>query len=170
MTKKRKRLMHILGLIALGVTALWIVGILWQIDDWSRDWTQNHASISPNARDPRLISPVYSESPDAISIRLTAWAQAQAHWSVVSHKNEAGVITLHLLRTTPFLRFTDDIHVKLEPIDGGTRLTAESQSRLGKGDLGQNPRNLKALLDGLREKVTARDSVTHNAEHQRRLE
>ncbi len=153
--------MHILGLIALAVTALWIAGILWRVDDWKRDWSENHASISSTATDAELLSPVFSESPLQVSERLTRWVKTQPRWAIAStehdddnaHDNDNDIVTLHLTRTTLLFRFTDDIHVRLEPVAGGTRLTAESQSRLGKGDLGQNPRNLKELLAGLGEKV-----------------
>ncbi|MFK8111816.1 MAG: DUF1499 domain-containing protein [Rubripirellula sp.] len=33
---------------------------------------------------------------------------------------------------------------------GATRVEAQSQSRVGKGDLGQNPRNLKEIMSELR--------------------
>ncbi|SMP50894.1 Protein of unknown function [Neorhodopirellula lusitana] len=67
---------------------------------------------------------------------------------------------LHLTRTTPLFRFVDDIWVDVLPLDdsdsrsdsdSGTQVlvNARSQSRVGKGDLGQNPRNLKALRDGM---------------------
>jgi uncharacterized protein (DUF1499 family) len=36
-----------------------------------------------------------------------------------------------------------------EPESRGSLLRAKSQSRIGKGDLGQNARNLRALVRGL---------------------
>jgi uncharacterized protein (DUF1499 family) len=53
---------------------------------------------------------------------------------------------MKLTRTTPVMRFTDDIDVVLRAEGNSTRVQAESQSRVGKGDLGQNPRNLKELV------------------------
>ncbi len=145
--------MHILGLIALAVTVLWIGGILWRIDDWSRDWSQNHASISPTATDSELQSPVYSDAPATVADRVNEWVRTQSRWTVESTSESGGTIVMHLIRRTPLFRFTDDIRVRLEAHDAGTQLSAESQSRVGKGDLGQNPRNLKELIAGLREKV-----------------
>ena len=65
-------------------------------------------------------------------------------WSVKSADPEAG--TIHLIRRTKVFRFADDIRLRLEPIEGGTRLHGRSQSRLGMTDLGQNRRNLRELI------------------------
>ena len=56
---------------------------------------------------------------------------------------------MNLIRVTPIMRFTDDITVILRNEKEGTRVKATSQSRVGKGDLGQNPRNLKELVNFL---------------------
>jgi uncharacterized protein (DUF1499 family) len=49
------------------------------------------------------------------------------------------------------MRFKDDIWVTLAPgeTEGTTIVQVRSQSRLGRGDLGQNPRNIKELLSRL---------------------
>ncbi len=55
-----------------------------------------------------------------------------------------------LTRTTRVFRFVDDVYVLVEPLPGGrSRLVARSASRVGKGDLGQNARNLKELWHAL---------------------
>lgn len=56
---------------------------------------------------------------------------------------------LALVRSTRLFRFKDDIAVRVFQEEGGTRAEFESASRLGKGDLGQNPRNLQELLGAL---------------------
>ena len=65
-------------------------------------------------------------------------------WSVESADLQAG--TIHLVRRTKVFRFADDIKLRLEPVEGGTRLHGRSQSRLGMTDLGQNRRNLRELI------------------------
>jgi uncharacterized protein (DUF1499 family) len=52
-------------------------------------------------------------------------------------------------RTTRIFRFVDDISVLLEPAVGGTAVAARSGSRIGRGDLGQNRRNLAELWEAL---------------------
>ncbi len=92
-----------------------------------------------------------SQSPGEVAKLIEQWVKEHPKWSVESRDELAGRIEIHLTRTTPLLRFTDDIHVRLAADGRGTRVDAESQSRFGKGDLGQNPRNLKELMSGLRE-------------------
>jgi len=50
------------------------------------------------------------------------------------------------VRTTRLFRFKDDVTARVSPDPGGARLELTSASRLGKGDLGQNPRNLEELV------------------------
>ncbi len=154
MTTARKRRMTIVGLIAFAVTVVWLGNVLWSIDDWSRDWSTNHAEITVDANDPALRSPVFSESPQDVAQRIEDWVASQSLWTLQAKSTQEGssqerIVTLHLVRTTRLFRFADDIRVQLSSVDDSTRLTAQSQSRLGKGDLGQNPRNLKELLRGL---------------------
>jgi uncharacterized protein (DUF1499 family) len=50
------------------------------------------------------------------------------------------------VRTTRLLRFRDDVTARVSLAPDGARLELTSVSRVGKGDLGQNPRNIKELL------------------------
>ena len=69
-------------------------------------------------------------------------------WRVEAVNSAEG--TIHLTRTTRVFRFVDDIHLKLEAVEGGTRLLGRSASRVGLSDLGQNRRNLRKLVGALR--------------------
>ncbi len=53
------------------------------------------------------------------------------------------------VRRTRLLRFRDDVTARVRPDPDGARLGLTSASRLGKGDLGQNPRNLEELLQAV---------------------
>ena len=78
-------------------------------------------------------------------------ASGLARWQLVEQNESGGIIQLHFVRATPLWRFKDDIRVRIAPAaGGGSLLTAESRSRVGKGDLGQNPRNLRELLGAIR--------------------
>lgn len=69
-------------------------------------------------------------------------------------RDEAG---LHAVRATSMLSFKDDVNATVEPGDtpGWTRLKLTSSSRSGKSDFGQNPRNLRELLDALDRELSA---------------
>jgi uncharacterized protein (DUF1499 family) len=58
----------------------------------------------------------------------------------------AGKGELHAVHETSFLRFQDDVKVKVAETREGTRMECWSSSRLGIYDFGQNARNLRQLL------------------------
>jgi uncharacterized protein (DUF1499 family) len=133
------------GLLVLGVSFVAV-----QVEDWSRDLTTNTASTADDAADERL-RPVHSKLPPAeLAAHVEAATCLLKDWRLQAQNESAGAIELHFVRTTPVLRFRDDIRVTITAADGGSRLTAESRSRVGKGDLGQNHRNLRELLDAVR--------------------
>ncbi|WP_246112811.1 DUF1499 domain-containing protein [Allorhodopirellula solitaria] len=129
--------------------------LVWMIDDWSRDWSTNHAHLSMTNPDPALRPLDVDGDTRTIAERIQNWVDDQTAWQIVLDESAAPPQRLHLTRTTPVFRFVDDIWVELTPqeVAAGepprTRVDAASQSRVGKGDLGQNPRNLKALRAGI---------------------
>lgn len=137
----------------LAIVAVVAVFLFSQIDDWKRDFTTNSAATDPRSED---LKPAHlSLSPAVAAERVMAIVAALPRWSVAEPSDptaaEEGVIRLHLVRTTPIMRFKDDIHVELIPEADGAATTVmiRSQSRVGKGDLGQNPRNIRELLRSL---------------------
>ena len=134
---------------AAGLLAIVILVAL-QVEDWRRDLTTNHAETAQDAADSRL-QQIESELPPAeLAARVSAAAAGLPNWRLESRQENGVSVELHCVRTTRLLRFADDIRVRIEPAEGGSRLTAESRSRVGKGDLGQNPRNLRELLGAVR--------------------
>jgi uncharacterized protein (DUF1499 family) len=138
-----------LGLTVAGLLAL-AAGMAATVDDWSRDLWTNVAATSAGAADPQL-RPIQSPlQPSELAAQTITAAQRLPRWQLAEQAAARDAIDLHFVRTTGLWKFKDDIRVRIEPHAGGSLLTAQSRSRVGKGDLGQNPRNLKELLDGLR--------------------
>lgn len=142
-------------LILLAASSLPVLWILFLVEDWKRDLTTNIATTDATAEDPArrpLESPL---PPEAQAARIVRFVEANRNWKVASIEpaSSEGTIRLHLIRTTTLLRFKDDVHVVLTSTPrGGSVLEATSRSRVGKGDLGQNPRNLRELIQTLAEK------------------
>lgn len=128
---------------------------MFSISNLKRDFTTNFARLDAAAEDPELRPLSLSIPPAAVGDKIVSWASDQSHWAVVSREADGERIQIHLTRTTRILRFVDDIRVTLVPDGETTRVEAESQSRIGKGDLGQNPRNLKELTRILLSKDSA---------------
>jgi len=129
------------------------VGLALHVEDWRRDLTTNWAVTAEDAADVRL-RPIEADLPAVELARLVETAAAALpNWRLESRQETGDSIELHFARTTRLLRFADDIRVHIVAGGGGARLTAESRSRVGKGDLGQNPRNLRELLGAVRESL-----------------
>lgn len=124
--------------------------------------TKNQAELKANASDDDLRPLPLSLAP----VHAVTWAEGVIagwpRWKIVATYEDRGMI--HATHTTRVLRFVDDIHIAFEPDSRGSRLVAQSKSRIGKGDLGQNARNLKALVRGLqKEELKRRDRVSEGA-------
>ncbi|MDB5305990.1 MAG: hypothetical protein JWO38_192 [Gemmataceae bacterium] len=61
---------------------------------------------------------------------------------------------LHLTRRTRLWGFVDDVKLRFLPAGPGCMIHAESCSRIGVGDLGQNRRNILELWDTVRQQIS----------------
>ena len=138
--------------LSLGAVGLALLSLY--IEDWSRDFTMNTASTSDDTKS--ALAAYRSDLPSAeLANHTIAAAGRLPGWHLAKLEEGQGVVTLRFVRSTRLLRFKDDITVRITSEDGGSILRADSKSRLGKGDLGQNPRNLRELLAALKEKQPA---------------
>jgi len=138
-----------IGFVLLVILAVGLI-LVTHVEDWSRDLTINYAATSDNATDSRLRTLKVPLGPGDFAALVTKSAQSIPRWELVEEAQAGGAIQLHFVRTTGLVGYKDDIRVRIEPAGEGSRLAAESQSRIGKGDLGQNPRNLRELLGRVR--------------------
>lgn len=136
--KRKKMIATLLLLLLVVLPALVIVA---QVDDWSRDLTQNTAATADDA--PEGLRPLKTplSTPRCLEL-IKAAAASLPRWELASEDS----LKLHFVRTTGLLRFKDDIAVRVEDTGEQRLIHATSASRLGKADFGQNPRNLRALL------------------------
>jgi uncharacterized protein (DUF1499 family) len=129
----------------VGLQLLNIMGLLIWL---TRNWADTDESGE------RALAPLELSLPPAEALaRVASAIGSLPRWRVESVDPGAGV--LRATRRTRLWRFTDDITVRLEPTAAGTRLHARSQSRLGKGDFGQNRRNLRELFRALQQSSPA---------------
>lgn len=144
------------GWLLLGVGAIvfvLVVAVALTVDDWSRDLVTNHAATDEHSPDPAL-RPIRTDGIAAdLAAVVVASAQTLPNWRMVSQEVDPAAATIRLVRTTPLWRFRDDITVRISVDGDESVIAAESRSRVGKGDLGQNPRNLRELLTEVRERL-----------------
>lgn len=139
-----------MGLVSvLAVTALITVVILSRVDDWGRDFSTNVAMTNESSKLKPLRLPI---SVDEATERLRRTVAAMPNWQwTTDSRGEDGSVMVELVRSTTLFRFKDDVQVKFttDASGSGVVINAVSRSRVGKGDLGQNPRNIRELFDRL---------------------
>ncbi|WP_186767399.1 DUF1499 domain-containing protein [Blastopirellula retiformator] len=142
--------------IVLGVVGaiflFFVVATVMTVDDWSRDLSTNVAETKIKASDP-LLRPIFRKG----SVTCARWVVEKEiaempRWTLGDVTEGDGEAVLHATRKTPLWGFVDDIRITIKPTnEEGVSVDVYSKSRLGKGDLGQNPRNIKELTRRLQE-------------------
>src|SRR5262249_13648801 len=118
-----------------------------------RDLTHNEAATDDGSADPAL-RPIHANLPPAeIALLIEAAAAALPRWKLESKSVSEDSARLAYTRTTPLFRFRDAITLRVEAAHGGSVIHAHSKSRVGRGDLGQNARNLKEVLHAIRARL-----------------
>ena len=119
-----------------------------------KDWlTKNIYVTTPNDIDPFYRPRKYAKTKEEIVGVVQEVLGSLTRWKVVEYRENQG--RLHATHTTRLFRFVDDVNIYIvQGLDGITKLEIVSQSRVGKGDLGQNQRNIKELFSALDSKLS----------------
>jgi uncharacterized protein (DUF1499 family) len=114
-----------------------------------RSWFTRNWADTDEGTDPRL-TPFDLSLPASQALSETeVLVRGLRRWQVESVDTGAGVI--RATRRTRLFRYIDDVTIRVETVDSGnSRIHARSKSRVGKGDLGQNRRNLLEFFRALR--------------------
>jgi uncharacterized protein (DUF1499 family) len=108
------------------------------INDVTTGQTPEYPDIQPRQ---------YPASPQAVFQAVQAVAARMPGWRVTSVDTTAGVLQAAAwVILTPF---TDDVTVRVEPVEGGSRVQVRSHSRVGKTDLGVNAHRIRTFLRAL---------------------
>jgi uncharacterized protein (DUF1499 family) len=133
---KRKILLTIAGLIGLLVAAILISANVWPvINVVETGKTPEYAELQPG---------YFSADPQRVFDEAKAAAGSIERWQVV--RDDVAQRTIEATATTATFSFVDDISIRVEPVtEFVTRVNVRSASRVGKGDFGQNARNIRAF-------------------------
>ena len=143
--KRKQRIRWLIG--AAVVVCLFVL----TIDDWGRDFTGTFAEISDDAPQGDLRPFASRRSADELT-QAVRWAALRIkNWEYVGDTKVDETRTLLFVRTSRILRFKDDIVVRIEDRGSERVVTAASKSRSSLGDLGRNPRNLRRLIEEVRD-------------------
>ena len=109
----------------------------WFTANWANTTEPTHPDLAP------VVVPL---PPEEAAELVRKAVGTLPRWRVESES--AG--ELKLSRRTRMFQFVDDVTVTLKPAGPGTMIHAASKSRVGKGDLGQNRRNILELWNAIR--------------------
>ena len=87
----------------------------------------------------------YAADPEEITATVEKAIEKLPRWTLENSTDGE----IHATRRTGLFRFIDDVTVQIVEKSNGTEVHFESVARVGKGDLGQNPRNLAELLEAI---------------------
>lgn len=143
----KHRIFHItLATLAAVIVAIIAVSMTWPVlNVVETGKTPEYAHILPQ---------YYSTEPQRVFDESAASAQALPGWTVITQ--DRTTLTLTAERTTRLMGFVDDITIKVEPVtEFATRVHLKSASRIGKGDFGQNARNIQEFFGELDRRLGA---------------
>lgn len=96
---------------------------------------------------PDLIALQLDQPADQAFARIKAALGAHPEWRVV-HVDDTG-LTVELTETAGFFQFTDDVAVRVLPMDQASQVDVRSRSRVGKGDFGANAARIRRILEAI---------------------
>ncbi|MEZ4370756.1 MAG: DUF1499 domain-containing protein [Polyangiaceae bacterium] len=107
------------------------------INDVATGETSEYPDIKPQR---------FNRPPEQVLEAAGGAVRSLPNWNVESQSDGE----LHAIRTTRLFRFKDDIWLRVSKTDDGwTEVWIRSKSRVGKGDFGQNARNIRELQAAL---------------------
>ncbi|CAN5613997.1 hypothetical protein BH24ACT20_BH24ACT20_05720 [soil metagenome] len=91
----------------------------------------------------------YATSAEELLEILEETVESLPGWTLESSEGTK----LHAVRDSRIFKFKDDVNVGVSNLATGCEAVFESSSRVGKGDMGQNPRNLRRLIGSLNQRL-----------------
>jgi len=123
----------VLGLCLLAATACWPV--------------INVVETGQTPEYPDLVPRRYTAKPDRVFDAALHAIHRLPRWSLISSRPESGEIQAEA--RTRLFRFVDDIAIHVRDEGTTTVVSVRSASRVGRGDFGQNARNVRLLFEAL---------------------
>jgi uncharacterized protein (DUF1499 family) len=143
---KRRLLIAAAVLVGLIVTGLLVAASIWPvINEVETGATPEYPDVQPQ---------YYTTEPRRVFDEATAAVEEFEHWTLVS--SDPAQWRIEAERETDVFGFIDDVTVTIEPVtEFVTRVNVRSASRVGKGDFGQNARNIEEFFGELDNRLGA---------------
>jgi len=125
--------------LALGSTV--VLGVVAVFNMWP---TINIVETGKTPEYPDVVPRPYPTSKDRVLDAAVQAVGRMPRWTLVSSRPEHGEIRAEA--TTRLFRFVDDVTIHCVEQKGVTAVNVRSASRVGRGDFGQNARNIRAFF------------------------
>ncbi len=145
MLKKR---VFLTSAIILGglITIMLVTAAIWPVI--------NRVETGATPEYPEIQPLYYSAAPQRVFDEVKAGVKELERFEVKSEDD--ATMKLEAIATMPVLGLDHDVEVRVEPVtEFVTRVHTTSTSQVGKGDLGQNARNILAVQEELEERLGA---------------
>ncbi|MGH7232060.1 MAG: DUF1499 domain-containing protein [Nitrospiraceae bacterium] len=142
-------------LAALGLALLGVIGCSAML---LRNWPLiNVVETGHTPEYPDVIPRLYQATEDRVFDAALHAVNRLPRWSVVRYNETKGEVQAEA--RTLALRFVDDVMIHIAEQGGATTVHVKSASRVGRGDFGQNARNIRAFFAELDTQM--HNGVTH---------
>jgi uncharacterized protein (DUF1499 family) len=125
--------------LVVAVGLLFVVGSRWPVI--------NVVETGGTPEYPDIVPRRYAAGKDRVFDAALHAVSRLPRWSLISYKPETGEIRAEA-RSKVF-RFVDDVAIRVDGQGEATQVQVKSASRIGKGDFGQNARNIRVLFQEL---------------------
>lgn len=142
---KRRILIGLAALVGLMITFVLVTASIWPV--------MNDVTTGETPAYPDVLPQYFSADPPRVYDEALGAVEGLDRWEVASEDRNDGVI--EATRETA-LGFVDDVTITVEPqTEFVTIVNVHSRSRVGKGDFGQNARNIREFQAELDERLGA---------------
>lgn len=143
---KRKLLIGLAIFVSLSVVGVLVASAIWPVlNVVETGQTPEYPDVRPH---------YYSAEPKRVLDEAVEAVGDVERMTVVEVDRSTSTITA--TRETRLMGFVDDLTITVSPVtEFVTEVNVRSASRIGKGDFGQNARNIKAYLGALDERLGA---------------
>lgn len=132
------RKLLVAALIGMGTLA----GVFWLLSSWP---VLNVVETGKTPEYPDILPRRYEATEERVFDAALHAVNRLPRWSLVSYRPERGEIRAEA--RTRLFRFVDDIHIRVASEGHATVVLVRSASRVGRGDFGQNARNIRVLFE-----------------------
>ncbi len=143
---KRRLFIALAIVVGLTVTGVLVAASIWPVI--------NVVETGKTPQYPDVQPQYYTTDPQRVFDEAQAGIKSMERWTLVSA--DSATRTIHAEHATRVFGFIDDVTVTIEPAtEFVTRVNVKSASRVGKGDLGQNARNIEEFFGELDRRLGA---------------